>query len=285
MPALMVRYGELGLKSSSVRRRFEHALVQDIQRKHALAGVQCVITSQRGRIFVDSDDWRRSCEILSKTFGVVSFSPIERCSSGLETILDKVLEFSAPLLTDGCTFAVRTRRTGNHPYTSKTLAEALGAKLLEAHENKKVSVDLDEPDVEIHVEVREKDAYLYSLVLRGPGGMPRSTQGRILSVVDRPAGIASSWLMMKRGCHVLVATAEKGLANPLRVWDPDLKVVEPDYDLLALASSMECSGLALPYTFRDLERAGAVKGDLPVFYPLVGMQDDEIAALIERVMR
>ncbi|UCE45410.1 MAG: tRNA 4-thiouridine(8) synthase ThiI, partial [Methanobacteriota archaeon] len=83
MPMLLVRYGELGLKSERVRRRFEAALEDDIRGKHAMAGIPCLVSSSRGRIFVDSNDWRRSCEMLSRTFGVVSFSPATRVGSDL----------------------------------------------------------------------------------------------------------------------------------------------------------------------------------------------------------
>jgi thiamine biosynthesis protein ThiI len=123
MPRLLVRYGEIGLKSASVRRRFEHALIEDIKRRHVLSQTQCVITSTRGRVFIDSDDWMKSCEIVTRTFGVVSFSLVQTTSSELSELVEGVVVYAEPLLVNGTTFAVRTRRTGNHPYTSQDLAE------------------------------------------------------------------------------------------------------------------------------------------------------------------
>jgi len=283
MPKLMVRYGELGLKSPSVRRRFENALTDDIRRRHLLAGVPCVISSPRGRVFVDSDDWRRSCEILARTFGVVSFSPVVEVSSDLESLTRAVIEFSAPLLYDGASFAVRTRRTGNHPYTSHTLAEHLGRELLRGFVDRHLRVSLDDPDVEVSVEVREANAYLFSSVLAGPGGMPLGTQGKVLSVVTGERGVASSWLMMKRGCTTLLAARDTQTMMPLEAWCPNLKHVRPADDLFALAHDHDCAGLALELSLGDIERGRAVKGDLPVFYPLVGMDDAEIASLLRRI--
>ncbi len=283
MPALLVRYGELGLKSPSVRRRFENALIDDIRRRHALAKLQCVISSTRGRVFVDSDDWRRSSEILSKTFGVVSFSPVTEVGSEIESISKSVLEFSRPLLFDGASFAIRTRRTGNHDYTSQTLAERLGADILADNKSRGIKVSLTNPDVEVFVEVREKRTYLYSSILAGPGGMPYGTQGKLLSVVNSELGIASTWLMMKRGCTVLVSAEDPNSVRPLESWCPSLKIVDAGQDIFETAMKNECIGVALSWTMKDFVKSRPPKGDLPVFYPLVGMNEDEIRGLLDRI--
>ncbi len=283
MPTLLIRYGELGLKSEGVRRRFEQALVQDIRRKHLLAGVPCVISSVRGRLFADSDDWRRSCEILSRTFGVVSFSPVTKATSELEGLREAVRGFSAPLLFKGASFAVRTRRTGNHPYTSQQLAADLGSVILESFRDLGLRVDLEEPDAEVSVEVRGKEAYLYSSVIAGPGGMPKGTQGKVLSLVESERGVASSWLLMKRGCNVIVACADDATPSPLAAWNPDLKVVRPEQDAFSQAAHMHCEGVVLEWGLADIERGASLKGDLPVFHPLIGMTQDEVRRLLDRV--
>lgn len=284
MPKLLVRYGELGLKSPSVRRRFENALIDDIRRRHALAKTPCVISQSRGRLFVDSDDWHKSCEILTRTFGVVSFSPVERVSSNIDELAKATVEFSRPVLYPGATFAIRSRRSGNHPYTSQTLAEKLGKAVLDDHSASGVKVALDSPDIEISVEVREKDAYLFSSVLSGPGGMPLGTQGRILSILDSEPAIASTWLMMKRGCSVLVSGTDRAFIDVLEKWYPNLKATPPAEGLFELAGNNECIGVTLPWTLKEIEKNGAPKGDLPVFYPLVGMNEEEIGRLLARIM-
>ena len=283
MPTLMVRYGELGLKSPSVRRRFENALVDDIRRRHAQAKVPCVISSTRGRVFVDSDDWRVSCEILSRTFGVVSFSPVTKVGSGLESLTKDALEFARPLMFEGASFAIRSRRSGNHPYTSQRLAEVLGAAVLKDNEHKKIRVCLDAPDVEISVEVRDTHAYLFNSVLSGPGGMPLGTQGRMLCVVEDERGVASSWLMMKRGCSALVAAKDPGVLKVFDKWYPNLKSVDLQQDVLRQAADAECIGVALSWNLGMVEAKGAPKGDLPVFYPLIGMDDGEVTELLARI--
>ncbi len=283
MPTLLVRYGEIGLKSESVRRRFEQQLIRDIRTRHSLAGVQCIITQVRGRLFIDSDDWRKSCELLSRTFGIVSFSPATPVSSDLDTLRRSVVEFAQPLMFNGASFAIRSRRSGNHPYTSQSLAGVLGEAVLRSYGDLGAKVDLDDPDVEISVEVREKMAYLFSSALSGPGGMPLGTQGRVLCDVPSETGMASTWLIMKRGCSVLLMCDDEDLVSPLRNWYPNLKSIDRRTDLFAAASENQCMGISLPLRLSDLERAGSPKGNLPIFHPLVGMSEEEIMGLLARI--
>ncbi len=283
MPTLLVRYGEIGLKSASVRRRFEQQLIADIRRRHALKEVPCVITQARGRVFIDSDDWRKSCEILSRTFGVVSFSPVTKVPSGVEELKKAAVEYAKPLMFKGAAFAVRSRRSGNHPYTSQEIAGTLGEAILQDNASLEISVDLEEPDVEVFVEVRDRSAYLFSSALPGPGGMPLGSQGRALSVVDSENGLASTWLMMKRGCSMLIMTADPSLVAPLERWYPNIKIAEPSMDVFDLGRRSDCIGVALAWRLKEIERNGPLKGDLPVFYPLVGMSEEEVRSLVDRI--
>lgn len=283
MPTLLVRYGEIGLKSASVRRRFEQQLLADIRRRHVTAKVPCVISQTRGRIFIDSDDWRISCDILSRTFGVVSFSPVTRVSSEVEELRKAAIKYARPLMFKNAKFAVRARRSGNHPYTSQDIAVIIGKAILDDNEPLGIGVNLDEPDVEVFVEIRDRSAYLFSSTLPGPGGMPLGSQGRILSVVDSENGLASTWLMMKRGCSALIMTADPSLVAPLGTWYPGIKTVEPSIDPLSLAMKNECMGVALGWRLGEIEKNGPLKGKMPVFYPLVGMTEEEVRSLICRV--
>lgn len=258
-------------------------MIRDIKTRHMLANTPCVISQSRGRLFVDSDDWRKSCEILSRTFGVVSYSPVEQAPSDLEQLTEAVISFSEPVLFKGATFAIRSRRSGNHPYTSQTLAQKLGKAILESYSKFDIKVALDDPDVEISVEVREGKAYMFTSILPGPGGMPLSTQGKVLSVVQAARGIASTWLMMKRGCSILAMTDEPSIVKPLDSWYPNLKSTRTESDLFSAAERNECIGIALAHDLKDIERLGAPKGDLPVFYPLIGMDEEATKGLIERI--
>ena len=285
MPTLLVRYGEVGLKSERVRRRFESSLERDIKLRHMKAELQCIVSRERGRVFVESDDWRRSCELLSKTFGVVSFSPATKVTSALDELVARVVELAEPLLFEGASFAIRARRTGSHPYSSLDICEQAGEAVLSANASRRVTVHLDEPDIELSVEVRGPDAYLFTSTLPGPGGMPRATQGRVLSHISSPEGIASSWLMMKRGCTVITACDDPSIAEPLEKWDPELRTVLPEGDLFAQAIRQKAAAISLDWRVTDLKEESLPSGALPVFYPLIGLSDDDLAALHGRIAR
>ncbi len=66
-------------------------------------------------MYVDSDDWRRSCELLSQTFGVVSFSPVTKVSSDLAQLEKAVVEYSEPLLSEGSDLRGQDAEDGQPP--------------------------------------------------------------------------------------------------------------------------------------------------------------------------
>ncbi|UCE80431.1 MAG: hypothetical protein JSV94_04530, partial [Methanobacteriota archaeon] len=253
--------------------------------KHAMAGIPCLVSSSRGRIFVDSNDWRRSCEMLSRTFGVVSFSPATRVGSDLDVLTEEIVKFAEPLMFAGASFAIRARRSGNHPYTSQVVCEKAGSAVLAANRQRDISVNLDEPDVEISVEIRDREAFLFNSTLPGPGGLPRSTQGRVLGLLTSRRGIAAAWLLMKRGCTVIASCDDDDLSDALKVWDADLKVVERSDDTFALATEKGCLAIAKDWSLSELEGAVMPKGDVPVFYPLVGFDDVETENLLDKITR
>ncbi len=71
---VIVRYGELSLKSPGVRNFFERTLVNNLK---AMLEQQAVsyneVIRDRGRIFIESDD-PAAAEVCSNVFGVVSTS-------------------------------------------------------------------------------------------------------------------------------------------------------------------------------------------------------------------
>ena len=65
MGSILVRYAELGLKSRSVRRRFESILVDNLMSSLANAGLEGLVTTEYGRIFVEVDDAERAIKALA----------------------------------------------------------------------------------------------------------------------------------------------------------------------------------------------------------------------------
>jgi thiamine biosynthesis protein ThiI len=66
--------------------------------------------------------------------------------------------------------------------------------------NTESTVDLDTPDVEVHVEVRGERAYLFSSRSKGAGGLPLGMEGRAIALLSGGFDSAvSSWMMLRRG--------------------------------------------------------------------------------------
>lgn len=270
---LLVRYGEIALKSRFVRRQLEDRLAANVRDMFAAGGVECIVKVGHGRLFVYADDEAGAVRLLRRVFGIVSVSPAREMSSDLDALAREVAAYASGLLKSGSSFAIRPRRSGTHPYTSQDLARVLGRAVQTAIPG--VAVDLDEPDAEIHVEVRGPRAYLFHDVVDGPGGLPLGSQGDVLAVVDDEAGMAAAWMLMRRGCRVRVAGGGP-FVEALRAWDPKLEISDQG-DAAALAG--ESRTLAV-VTARDADLG---EKDLLVLRPLVGLTSAEQRKLAERI--
>lgn len=259
---ILVRYGELALKSRYVRRQLEDRLVTNIQDMFAANGVECIVRRERGRVYVHAGDEPAAVRLLRRVFGIVSVSPAKETSSDLEALARAVLDYARGVLEPGMTFAIRARRSGQHPYTSQDLGRVLGQALREGIPG--LAVDLDAPDGEVHVEVRDAKAYVFREVVDGPGGLPLGSQGEVVALVEDDAGMVAAWMMMRRGCATRVAGREPFL-EPLRRWSPGLEVVEPG----AAQEAAVVTGDRVP--------VGAERGSLSL-HPLAGLSDSEVEA-------
>lgn len=203
---ILARYGEIGIKSAPVRRRFERVLQSNIEQAFESEGLDCVVQRLRGRFFLHSSDLARAARILRRIFGIVSLSPARVRSSKLEELLPEIAAYFAHLRANkpaARTFAIRPRRTGSHPYTSQDVGREGGSAVLASPAGEGFRVDLGKPDIELLVEVRDDKAYLYSEVIKGPGGLPVGSQGRVLVLLKDLHSLVAAWLMMKRGCTLV----------------------------------------------------------------------------------
>lgn len=204
METILVAYGEIALKSRRVRRRLEKMLANHIEVALRRRGFDnCRAMRRFGRIYVKGVPAEEATTV-AKVFGVALAMPALRTESALKSILDLGLEVADSHIGEGQAFAVRPHVVGEHPYSSRDIAVKLGSVILEKTSNRGVHVDLSQPDVTLHVEVRDRDAFVYTQVVKGVRGLPYGSQGRLVSLfsggIDSPVG---TWLMMKRGAETL----------------------------------------------------------------------------------
>ncbi len=199
---ILVSYSEIALKGRYVRNQLEKQLVGHIKHQLRRAGYpDAEVTRRFGRIYVEGVPGE-AAGVVAKVFGVVHAMPSTETTTDFESVVETIVEESRRALSDGLGFAVRPRVVGSHPYGSREVAVEAGSRVLEAHEFR-VYVNLDEPDVTLYAEVRDKAAYVYSSIVPGVMGLPYGSQGRAVSLfsggIDSPV---AAWMMMKRGLDV-----------------------------------------------------------------------------------
>lgn len=198
---IIARYGEIGLKSPKIRSRFERKLVKNIK-----ATFECEVERNQGRIYIFPKDFKEGTEKLDRVFGVVSYSPAISTKTTYEDIDETLAGYTRQLidekiLDENTKFAIKCRRVGKHDFTSQEMAAHCGGVVRGVIAS---PVDLTNPDLTIFVEVRDDDTYIFHEKIKGPGGLPLGTQGKVVvllsSGIDSPV---AAYLMMKRGCEVV----------------------------------------------------------------------------------
>lgn len=195
---ILIRYGELGLKGKNIK-IFITQLQKNVQ--EALKEFPDVkVTRTQGRMFVvlNGQDPAPVMEQCQKVFGIYSLSLAIKVKNKEEAIKEGALA-ALKQSENARTFKVTVRRAHKgFPIGSQEMNQILGAHLLTNTSG--FTVDVHQPDVEIRVEIRERDTYITSTVVRGAGGLPVGTGGRSLLLlsggIDSPV---AGYLMMKRG--------------------------------------------------------------------------------------
>lgn len=199
--AFLIKYAEIGLKGNN-RYLFENALRDRIARVLKPLGRYNVLKEQ-GRVFVecpDNYDYEETVEALQRVFGVSSICPVAVIDdSDWEALTKGVGDYvDAMYPNKDISFKVMAKRADkSYPLTSPEICKKMGAYLLNRFPE--LRVDVHEPEHRITVEVRTK-AYVYSIVIPGPGGMPVGTNGKAMLLlsggIDSPV---AGYMISKRG--------------------------------------------------------------------------------------
>ncbi|WP_393972010.1 THUMP domain-containing protein [Oxyplasma meridianum] len=209
-PIYIIRYSEIGLKGPRARNRMEQTLVKNILEGLRKKGQNAVIKREKGRIYLSSysrDDI--VSYVLERTMGIKTFSlAITGKINGLSDIVDGSVDLYSSKI-HGKTYAVRSHRRGTHTFRSSDIVRGVGDALYPYSSG----VDLKNPDLEIFIEVRDNRVYFFNSKIKGPGGLPLGSEGKLTALVS--GGIDSpvaAWQMMKRGCPVDIVFCS--LAHP-----------------------------------------------------------------------
>ena len=199
---LIVRCGEVALKGMN-KPYFERMLADRIRTN--LKGFDGVdVKRHEGLTFVRADK-RLSMDAIiketTKVFGVASVSKAIEAEPELDKIGEAAVGYMTELInTRGVkTFKVEAKRADkNFPVKSPEIGRIIGAKILIGC--KVLKVDVHDPDVLLHVDVRHDRTYIYEGKVNGFGGLPLGTNGKGMVLlsggIDSPV---AAWMMAKRG--------------------------------------------------------------------------------------
>jgi thiamine biosynthesis protein ThiI len=198
MNSFVIHYQEIALKGKN-RPWFLGRLVRNLRTGTADLDVQAV-RALMGRIEVvlrPSADPKEVGDRIAHTFGIANYSYAGRASLDLGQIADAVL---ADLGDRTCrSFRVSARRADKRfPMTSPQIEREIGGRI---KSGKGWHVDLEDPELVIHVEMLSNESFYFFGKERGAGGLPTGTAGRVACLlsggIDSPV---AAWRMMKRGC-------------------------------------------------------------------------------------
>ncbi len=200
--AFLIKYAEIGVKGKN-RHLFEEALVRQIKYALKKAGGSFQVTRTSGRIYVEAIgefDFEDVVAYLQAVFGISGICPmVSMADEGFDQLCDFVVKYVDDLYQDKHrSFKIAARRSRkDYPLNSMEINAKVGEVLLETYPDMKV--DVHNPDIMIHIEIREK-IYMYSEVIPGPGGMPVGTNGKAMLLlsggIDSPV---AGYMIAKRG--------------------------------------------------------------------------------------
>ncbi len=196
---ILVRYsGDLTTKARATRHRFAARLTRNLKAALGPARRGARVVTSRDRIVIE----------VSQPFDVAPLARVPGAQSISVALrrpwrtLGDLVRAGTELFSDsvaGKSFAVRVRRVGDRtriPLSGQDLARELGTELLRSARR----VDLDDPEVECHIEVMAGKAYFFHERIPAPGGLPIGVEGRAVALVSGGFdSVVASWQMLKRG--------------------------------------------------------------------------------------
>lgn len=193
---------EVAIKSKPVRRQQMRHLRQNIRKLLARLDRDIAVSGSWDRVDVDVPEGRglegMAIDELSRIPGI---STIQEITVFPLVSLDDIAEKTAAAYAgrlDGKSFAVRARRHGEHDFTSADIQRLVGSALMQSASSARV--DLRSPEVEVRLEVRDKQFHIAHRRHRGLGGYPLGSVENVITLVS--GGYDSSvaaYLMLRRG--------------------------------------------------------------------------------------
>ena len=214
---IIIHYDEITLKGGN-RPFFERVLMNNI--KEFIKDIKHNnIYKEGGKIMVEVNkdiNLEEIKEILKNIPGISNFYFAVSEEKDLEKINKKTVELLKNYLQteNEKTFKIEARRADKKfRLKSPEINVKVGEYVLE---NTKLKVDVHNPDLEVVVDVGNKNCFIYFEKTNGIGGLPVGTTGNLISLIS--GGIDSpvaSYMMMKRGAKIIFAHFKNKTINSI----------------------------------------------------------------------
>jgi thiamine biosynthesis protein ThiI len=201
---ILIKLGEIVLKGLN-RKSFEQKLLANIRRRLAPIGKFKVYCLQ-STVYVEGAegaDVDAAFEALKKVFGIISMSRAAPCEKDKDAIVKLAIEYLRDEMESAKSFKVESKRSDKaFPMTSIELSRYVGGELADAYPDCKV--DVHNPELTVHIEVRDLAAYVHAAPVPGAGGMPVGSNGTAVTLlsggIDSPV---STYMIAKRGVKLI----------------------------------------------------------------------------------
>ena len=202
---ILLKLGEIVLKGLN-RKSFEQKLMANVRRRLAAIGkfrVYCLQSTVYVEAAEDGADMDAAFEALQKVFGIVKLSRAAACEKDKDAIVKLAIDYLRDDMLRAKSFKVESKRSDkSFPMTSVELSQYVGGELNEAYPE--VEVDVHEPELVVHIEVRDLAAYVHATPVPGAGGMPVGSNGVAVTLlsggIDSPV---STYMIAKRGVRLI----------------------------------------------------------------------------------
>lgn len=235
---ILIRFGEISLKGKN-KINFINQLSKNIKKI-------CKMNSNEIKVEIDRIYLKYNKDYLEKlnyVFGISSFSPVIKVDTSLKDIENKLIYITKN--KKNITFKIESRRNWKHfELNSLEMNKYFGSIVL--NNNPLLSVDVKKPDLNLNIEIHQKQTYIFWEKHKGLGGLPVGISGSVIHLIsggiDSPVAALE---MMKRGVKVDFLS----FVTPPHTDDLTIKKIN---DIIQLLTQYQCDSKLFSFNYTDI---------------------------------
>lgn len=197
---IIVRYGELSTKGKN-KKDFIRLLAKNIASSLKEFDDVTIKPSFDHTYIYYQNHLNEIIDILKDISGIHSFSLGYELELDYDEIKNDITKKVLEISHNYHTFKIFVKRANKtFPYNSDYITRELASIILK---NSNLKVDVHHPSLEVKIEIRMENSYLYFQTINGAGGYPLGVGGKVIMMlsggIDSPV---ASYLLMKRGVNI-----------------------------------------------------------------------------------